>query len=101
MYIFKYHPDNTIYRDGKYLSTFAEFVKYNPNFPITEGDFFEYSDDKFVTINSQGHDVVVNRANYSTVMNKIDNLAPVPVAPLYIEAELEVFVSPTPMKANL
>jgi hypothetical protein len=74
MYIFKYHPDNTIYRNGDYVATFAKFKELNPNFPITEGQFFEYSNDKFVLINDAGHDVDANSADYTTLIEAINNL---------------------------
>lgn len=74
MYIFKYHPDNTIYRNGSYISTYAEFMADNPNFPLKEGDFFEYGEEKFVCINEHGHDVVAGGAKYQTLINAIHNL---------------------------
>ena len=55
MYIFKYHPDNVIYMNNKCTHTYAEFIASYPNFPITEGQFFEYRDDGLDLINNQGH----------------------------------------------
>ncbi len=55
MYIFKYHPDNIIYINGQCSHTYEEFIASYPEFPITERQFFEYRDDGFDLINSQGH----------------------------------------------
>lgn len=74
MYIFKYHPDNTIYRNGGYVCTFSEFKELHPDFPIEEGQYFEYSESKFVLINERGHDVSVNSDNYSSLITAINNL---------------------------
>lgn len=72
MYIFKYHPDNVIYRNGTYVSTFAEFKELNPDFPIVEGQFFEYSSNGFVAINEEGHNI--EAAPDVTLIEAINNL---------------------------
>ena len=74
MYIFKYHPDNVIYRNGSYISSYAEFMVINPTFPLVEGNFLEYGLDKFVTINSQGHDVAANIEDYQSLISAINSL---------------------------
>ena len=71
MYIFKYHPDNVIYKNGSYISTYGEFMAINPLFPLVEGNFLEYGLDKFVTINSQGHDVPADIADYAGLIQAI------------------------------
>lgn len=55
MYIFKYHPDNVIYMNNTYKHTYVEFIALYPDFPIIEGHFFEYGDNKLDSIDSQGH----------------------------------------------
>ena len=57
MYIFKYHPDNTIYRNGKLIGTYAEFLANNVGFPLVPWQFFEYRNDGFDLINNHGHHI--------------------------------------------
>lgn len=49
-YKFKYHPDNWIGINGIPSYPFAEFIEVYPDFPITEGNFFEYHNDKRLEI---------------------------------------------------
>lgn len=75
MYIFKYmQGDNTIYRNGNYIGTYEEFMADNPNFPLAEGEYFEYGQEKFVRINEHGHDIVAGGAKYQPLINAINNL---------------------------
>jgi len=46
----------------------------NPTFPLVEGNFLEYGLDKFVTINSQGHDVAANIEDYQSLISAINSL---------------------------
>lgn len=74
MYIFKYHPDNVIYRNGFYHATYAEFMAQNPMFPLVEGQYFEYGQDKFALINEHGHHINVSTDDYTTLITAINNL---------------------------
>lgn len=76
MYIFKYiQGDNTIYRKGSYVGTYAEFMDLHPNFPLVEGDFFEYSADGLDLINLAGHHSAVDDlALYKNLITAINNL---------------------------
>ncbi len=73
MYIFKYHPDNTIYVNGTYNSKFSEFMAENPDFPLIENQFFEYSNNKFSIINSEGHHILADESEYSLLINAIND----------------------------
>lgn len=73
-YIFKYHPDNTIYRNGAYVSSYADFMAARHDFPLVESEFFEYGEEKFVRINEQGHDIIAGGARYQLLIQAINNL---------------------------
>ena len=74
MYIFKYHPDNTIYRNDKYWGTYEKFKAENPDFPIIEGEFFEYGEEEFTRINIHGHHLPSGGAKYQALIQAINNL---------------------------
>lgn len=74
-YIFKYHPDNTIYRNGEYIGTLEEFLNDNDNFPIIENQFFEFKENgDFVTINNEGHEIEVDKNSFTDLINAIESL---------------------------
>jgi len=74
MYIFKYHPDNTIYRNGAYEATFQDFTSSHPGFPLEEGKFFEYSENKLELINEHGHHIDADISEYQTLITAINGL---------------------------
>lgn len=79
MYIFKYHPDDTIYYKGNYLAEFDAFLLKHPSFPLTRGDYFEYGlnragSDEIFAITSEGHSLPRNVAKYQAVITAIKNL---------------------------
>ncbi len=74
MYIFKYHPDNDIYRNGVFVATYAEFMSANPEFPLIEGEFVEYGEEEFTRINEHGHHLPAGGARYQPLINAINNL---------------------------
>ena len=77
MYIFKYHPDNNIYRNGVLMSSYADFIAAHPNFPIEQYSFFEYRDDSengFDGINGDGHHIPLDITKLTTLINAIKNL---------------------------
>ncbi len=74
MYIFKYNQDEQILRNGSYLSTYTEFMTANPEFPLVQGEWFEYGSEKFVRINEHGHDVVAGGSRYQALIQAIEAL---------------------------
>jgi hypothetical protein len=42
MYIFKYFGDKILRNEGQVIVEYADFITANPDFPITEGSYFEY-----------------------------------------------------------
>jgi hypothetical protein len=70
---FCYHPDNQIYNDSGYVSTYEEFMAANPGFPIVEGDFLEYKEGKLTKINEQGHHFPAV-GEYENLIQAINNL---------------------------
>jgi len=75
MYIFKYHPDNVIYRNGTYVSTFPQFMAENAEFPLIEGEFFEYSEDGLDLISPSGnHSNQADLAPYADLIAAIELL---------------------------
>ena len=77
MYIFNYTPDGMIYRNGSMVGSYPDFVVRNPDFPITGGQYFEYSNDGFDLINSVGHhdrQTGDDLARFQTLITAINNL---------------------------
>lgn len=74
LYIFKYNPDEQILRNDNYLCTYTEFMSANPDFPMVQGEWFEYGAEKFVRINQHGHDVPAGGARYQALIQAIVNL---------------------------
>lgn len=73
-YKFKYHPDNTIYRNRSLVSSYQEFMTLNPGFPLVEGEFFEYGD-TLELINSEGHHLSQDDLKpYENLIAAINNL---------------------------
>lgn len=72
-YIFKY-IDNQIYRNGHYFSTFQEFMSSHPDFPLKEGEYFEYSHDAFSVINDEGHHLIGGGAKHQNLIRAINEL---------------------------
>lgn len=56
--MFKYHPDNVILYNGKVIP-FNKFTEENPDFPITEGEFFEFRDNGEL-------DLIINNNHFLT-----------------------------------
>jgi hypothetical protein len=73
-YIFKYHPDNVIYLNGAYHSTFAEFIEVNPDFPIVEGVFFELKEQSVELIDINGCHTSGNINDFNNVIGAIDGI---------------------------
>lgn len=55
---FCYHPDNLIYNDFGKVSTYTEFMLTHPDFPLVEGQYFDYKDGLYNSINNEGHNVL-------------------------------------------
>jgi len=75
-YKFKYHPDNTIYQNGVYIGDYEHFINQNPDFPITEGKYFEYQGDGILQlINDKKHHInVKDLTPYQDLIIAINNL---------------------------
>lgn len=83
--MFKYHPDNVIYENYSCKCKFADFVAENPDFPITEGSFFEYNNGVLEFINSVGHHFKANIADNQGLVDAIESNSyniPVPPPPM-------------------
>lgn len=53
---FKYHPGGTIYQDGQYICSFADYIAANPTCGLVQGNFFEQLEDGTISyINDEGH----------------------------------------------
>jgi len=77
MYIFKYHPDNNIYRNGIFVSSYADFMTANPDFPLEQYAFFEYRKDDengLDSISSNGNHSSLDITKFATLINAIKNL---------------------------
>ncbi len=76
MYIFKYISDgNAIYRKGSYVGTYEQFISINLGFPMKKEESFEYSDEGFDVINSQGHHMQPEDLTpYEKLITAINNL---------------------------
>ena len=72
--MFKYHPDNVIYKDGLYYGTYNEFKSEYPSFPLELGNFFEYKNGTLEFINSEGHHVSAKNEDNETLINAINNI---------------------------
>tara|TARA_R100001230_G_C5467702_1_gene23750 strand:- start:21 stop:302 length:282 start_codon:yes stop_codon:yes gene_type:complete len=89
--MFKYHPDNVIYKNYCSQCKFADFVALNPDFPITEGSFFEYNKGVLEFINSAGHHVEANITDHQELVDAIEsNSYSMPVPPPPPETEPEI-----------
>jgi hypothetical protein len=77
-YIFKYHPDNVICRNGVCGIPYAEFMENHPDFPLVEGEFFEYRYDAFEIIKIIGNTYIGIIQNdlqpYKNLINAINDL---------------------------
>lgn len=73
-YKFKYIKGQ-IYTDGLFYADFDTFINDNPDFPIVEGNYFEYKENGDIDIiNSDGHHSSANPANYSQLITAINEL---------------------------
>tara|TARA_R100001230_G_C5485256_1_gene34885 strand:- start:258 stop:476 length:219 start_codon:yes stop_codon:yes gene_type:complete len=72
--MFKYHPDNTIYRNGNYYGTFDEFKNEFPTFPLVLGKFFEYANGKFSFVNEEGHHTDAKLEENAELIKAINSL---------------------------
>ncbi len=74
MYKFKYHND-LIMRNDRRFTPFAKFMILNPNFPIQEGQFFEYRENgELDNIINGNHHKIENLEDYQTLIEAIDSL---------------------------
>ncbi len=74
MYIFKYHPDNVIYMNNALTHTYAEFITSYPDFPMIEGQFFEYREDGLDLINNQGHHFPQDLSTFEPLIKAIGGI---------------------------
>ena len=82
MYNFKYHPDNVILRNNgenerPLITPYADFMVENPDFPIIQGEYFEYGEDgAFYKIISGSGFLVTGEdlEQYLPLINAINNL---------------------------
>ena len=72
--MFKYHPDNTIYKNGAYYSTYDKFKSEFPTFPLELGKFFEYKNGVLQFINSEGHHSIAKLEENNELINAINSL---------------------------
>lgn len=70
----KYHPDNAIYKNGAYYSTYDEFKTEFPAFPLELGKFFEYANGKLSFINEEGHHTDAKLEENAELINAINSL---------------------------
>lgn len=74
MFIFKYIRFQ-IYRNGEFYKAFEDFVSENPEFPIVEGQYFEYRENGFDLINDEGHHLPQeDLLEYNDLISAINNL---------------------------
>lgn len=73
-FIFKYHPDNVIYRNNEYYGTFKEFSEKHPSFPIDEGAYFSYYDNGFDYISDSGNHQISTVEENQEIVDAINNL---------------------------
>lgn len=86
--VFKYHPDDTIYQEGKYLCTFEQYIAINPTSNLVQGHFFELLDDGSLTvIDDEGHHGELDPAIHWHIPQFLNN--PYPTA-AEISAALQV-----------
>lgn len=71
---FCYHPDNVIYTPNGYLSTYTTFMELNPQFPLIEGEFFDYNNGTLNLINSEGHNIPQDIEGYACLIEAINAL---------------------------
>lgn len=78
MAIFKYHPDNLIFRNNAFYKSFADFNVENPNFPIIEGEFFEYKEsgefELIINFNGTFTGIKRNPLGFQGLIDAINNL---------------------------
>ena len=73
MYILKYIPEQ-VYRNSKDAASLEEFIAENPDFPIVKGEYFEYRVGGFDRINSEGHHIARDVAEFQTLIQAIEAL---------------------------
>lgn len=73
-YIFKYNPDEQILRNESFVSSYADFMTARPDFPLIQGEWFEYGEEEFTRINEHGHHLPAGGARYQPLIQAITNL---------------------------
>ena len=71
---FIYHPDDQVYVNSQYVGTYAEFIVLHPDFPITEGQFFQWSNGVLALINNEGHNIPQDPLDFEPLIQAIESL---------------------------
>lgn len=71
---FIYHHDDVIHHDGKAL-TYAEFKELYPDFPLVEGQYFQYENEEFNLINPEnGFNIIQKPEDFQNIIDAIGKL---------------------------
>lgn len=86
---FKYF-DNIVTRGNGYIGSYSDFITANPDFPLVSGEYFEYGDNGFFTINHNGGGSPTNPVDYLELTQAITKTYEINPNILYQESDIGV-----------